>query len=129
VPRRVLVAEAPLETRLTLAPGQNGTRKLLARYGERLVRVRYRYDAARKVRHKTVELIVEAVPWEPSRRNPRGEPQDMVAIRVAFPETTLRERIKAAGAIWRPRHRVWEVDWKTVRELGLHDRVVPDEPG
>jgi hypothetical protein len=69
------VAEAPLETRLTLAPGQNGTRKLLARYGERLVRVRYRYDAARKVRHKTVELIVETVPWEPSRRNPRGEPE------------------------------------------------------
>ena len=43
--------------------------------------------------------------------------------------TALRERIKAAGAIWRPRHRVWEVDWKTVRELGLQGRVVPDEPG
>lgn len=29
-----------METRLTLRPGQSGTKKLLARYGERLVRVR-----------------------------------------------------------------------------------------
>jgi hypothetical protein len=117
-----------VETRLSLAPGQNGTKKLLARYGERLLRVRYRYDAARGVRHKTVELIVETIPWNPRQRNARREPEDMVAIRIAFSETDLRERIKAAGAIWRPRHRLWEVDWKTVRELGLQGRVVPDQP-
>ena len=118
-----------METRLSLAPGQNGTKKLLATYGERLLRVRYRYDAARGVRHKTVELIVETVPWVPNRRNARREPQDMVAVRIAFSETTLRERIKAAGAIWRPRQRLWEVDWKTVLALGLQGRVVPAEPG
>ena len=117
------------ETRLTLAPGQNGTKKLLATYGERLLCVRYRYDTARKVRHKTVELIVETVPWMPNRRNRRREPEDMVAVRIAFSEAGLRERIKAAGAIWRPRQRLWEVDWKTVLELGLQGRVVPEEPG
>ena len=117
-----------METRLSLAPGQNGTKKLLATYGERLLRVRYRYDAARGVRHKTVELIVETIKWNPRRRNPRREPEDMVAVRIAFSEAALRERIKAAGAIWRPRHRLWEVDWKTVVELGLQSRVVPDEP-
>jgi len=88
-----------------------------------------RYDAARGVRHKTVELIVETTPWNPRQRNARREPEDMVAVRIAFSETGLCERIKAAGAIWRPRHRLWEVDWKTVRELGLQDRVVPQEPG
>ena len=118
-----------METRLSLAPGQNGTKKVLARYGERLVCVRYRYDAARKVRHKTVELIVETTPWRPNRRNPRREPEDMAAIRIAFSETALREQIKAAGAMWRPRHRVWEVDWKTVRELGLQGRVVAQDLG
>ena len=46
-----------METRLTLAPGQNGTKKLLAIYGDRLVCVRCRYDSARGVRYKTVELI------------------------------------------------------------------------
>jgi hypothetical protein len=71
-----------MEMRLSLAPGQYGTRKLLARYGERLVCVRYRYDSARKVRHKTVELIVETIAWAPCRRNPRREPEDRVAVRL-----------------------------------------------
>jgi hypothetical protein len=116
-----------VETRLSLAPGQNGTKKLAARYGERLLRVRYRYDANRGLRHKTVELIVESVPWTPRQRNARREPYDMVAVRIEFFETLLRERIKAAGAIWRPKHRLWEVDWQTVRELGLQGRVVAQD--
>lgn len=33
-----------MQARLKLKPGQNGTKKHLARYGERLVCVRYRYD-------------------------------------------------------------------------------------
>lgn len=118
-----------IETRLTLAPGQNGTKKLLARYGERLVRVRCRYDTARRLRHKTVELIVETVPWVPNRRHLLREPEDMVAIRIAFSETALGEQIKAAGAIWRPRQRLWEVDWKTVLELGLQGGVVAMDAG
>ncbi len=115
-----------METRLSLAPGQNGTKKLLARYGERLVCVRYRYDAARKVRHKTVELIVETTPWSPRQRSSRREPHDMVAVRIEYSETALRERIKTAGGIWR--QRLWEVDWKTVRELGLQGRVAVQDP-
>ena len=81
-----------METRLSLAPGQNGTKKLLATYGDRLLRVRYRYDAARGLRHKTVELIVETIQWNPRRRNARREPEDMVAVRIAFSETGLRDQ-------------------------------------
>jgi hypothetical protein len=33
-----------METRLTLRPGMPGTKKLVARFGERLVCVRYLYD-------------------------------------------------------------------------------------
>ena len=51
----------------------------------------------------------------------------MVAVRIGFSETALRGRIKAAGAIWRPRQRMWDVDWTTVRELGLLGRVVAQE--
>ena len=67
-----------METRLSLVPGQNGPKKLAARYGERLVCVRYRYDAQRKVRHKTVELIVETTLLVPRARNARRAPDDMV---------------------------------------------------
>lgn len=48
-----------MKTRLTLKPGQNGTKKMLDKYGERLLAVRYRYDAARHLRIKTVELVEE----------------------------------------------------------------------
>jgi hypothetical protein len=48
-----------LRTRLTLAPGQNGTKKLARRFGERLICVRYRYDEVTKRRFKTVELVVD----------------------------------------------------------------------
>ncbi len=33
-----------METRLTLRPGQAGTKKLVDRYGERLLCARYLYD-------------------------------------------------------------------------------------
>ena len=50
----------------------------------------------------------------------------MVYVRVGFSEQELRGRIKAAGAIWRARHKVSEMDWRTVRELGLQTRVVTE---
>lgn len=51
-----------METRLTLRPGQPGTRKLVARYGERLVRVRYLYDAATRD-------VLQVVPATPANGN------------------------------------------------------------
>ena len=57
-----------MRTRLHLKPGQKGTKQLLAQYGDRLVCVRYRYDAQRKKRFKTVELNVAECDWDPQRR-------------------------------------------------------------
>ena len=54
-----------MQTRLSLRPGQKGTKKLVAEYGDRLIAVRYRYDADRQRRYKTVELIVQESPWSP----------------------------------------------------------------
>ena len=112
-----------METRLTLRPGQNGTKKLLERYGERLVRVRYLYDAASGQRLKTVELIVESVPWRPRARIPRRRDEEIVAVRIAFHETDLRDRAKRLGAIWRPAHKLWELTWLNAKRLGISDRV------
>jgi hypothetical protein len=47
------------EVRTTLAPGQNGTKRLLRQYGDQLVCVRYRYDKLRGKRLKTIELIID----------------------------------------------------------------------
>lgn len=46
-------------------------RKLVERFGERLVRVRYLYDADSGRRLKIVELIVQSIPWKPRSHSPR----------------------------------------------------------
>ena len=115
-----------MEIRLTLRPGQHRTKKLAERFGERLVCIRYLYDAAAGVRHKTVELIVESVRWRRSPRRQRRREDDIVAVRIEWPETDLRERAKRLGGVWRSAQRVWELPWGAVRRLGIADRVVED---
>ncbi len=41
-----------VRTRSHFNPGHRGTKQLLAQYGDRLVCVRYRYDAQRKTRSR-----------------------------------------------------------------------------
>ena len=115
-----------MRTLLHLTPGQKGTKQLLAQYGDRLVCVRYRYDAKRQLRLKTVELIVETTRWNPRARNARRRPEDIVVVRIAYSESELRERVKRLGGIWRPQHRLWELDWRSVCNMGLQDRVVTE---
>src|SRR5713226_531155 len=92
-----------MEVRLTLRPGMPGTKRLLARYGERLVRVRYLYDEARNRRVKTVELVIAEAPWRGRARRPRRNDHDLVGVRIAWNESELRSAVKQAGAIWRPK--------------------------
>lgn len=113
-----------METRLPLRPGQPGTRKLVAKYGERLLRVRYVYDAATGRRLKTVELVVESVPWQASARKQRRQDDDVVYVRIAFHETDLRERAKRLGAIWRQPQKLWEITSRDSKRLGIQDRIV-----
>lgn len=113
-----------METRLTLRPGQPGTRKLVARHGERLVRVRYLYDAATGRRLKTVELIVESVPWTTRARSARRRDDDVVYVRIGYEETDLRARAKRLGAIWRQAQRLWEITYRDSKNLGIEGRIV-----
>lgn len=108
-----------MRTRLTLTPGQNGTRRLVAEYGERLVCVRYRYDEKTQKRFKTVELVIEESEWIP--------PGGIFMIRVHYDELDLRARVKAAGGVWEPALKLWKVDRDTVRRLSLRSRIVDPE--
>ena len=114
-----------MKTRLTLKPGQNGTKKLQAKYGDRLVAVRFRYDAAARRRLKTVELIEEVLPWDPPA--PRPNRAELVAIRLSFDEIDLRESVKSAGAMWLPERKLWRLPYRLVEVLGLTARIVPDQ--
>ena len=101
-----------------------GTKKLLARCGERLVWVRYLYIETRGRRLKTVELVIEEVPWRGRARKPRRNDHDFVGVRVTWDEADLRIAVKKAGGIWRPRQKLWEMPWNAVRILGVGHRVV-----
>ena len=115
-----------MRVRLTLKPGQRGTKQLVEEYGDRLVCVRYRYDSERRKRYKTVELIVDEAEWLD-----QTAPVDalMVGVLVAREETELRAQVKAEGGRWNPERQVWELRYDRVKRLGLEGRLVHDTPG
>jgi hypothetical protein len=110
-----------MRARRTLAPGQKGTKKLLRKYGAQLVCVRYRYDAERRLRFTTVELIVEQSPWSPLPA--RIADGTAVGVRVGVNEVALQRRIKQTGGKWNPVARVWEMPYSQAMALGLEDRI------
>ena len=112
-------------TRLKLNPGQKGTKKLLQKYGERLVCVRYRYDQKQKKRYKTVELIEEVVDWEPKEFD-FDEMDKTVFVRIGYKEMGLRERVKAAGGLWDPNRKLWKLMYSQAVHLGLIKRIAKD---
>ena len=56
-----------MQIKLSLKPGQNGTKKQVEKYGSKLVTVRYRYDEGKRKRYKTVEIIVAESTWFPTK--------------------------------------------------------------
>ena len=110
-----------METRLTLHPGQRGTKKLVAQYGDRLVCVRYRYDERQKKRIKTVELIIEEIDWEPDSQ--RIAWNALVGVHIDRNERSLQRQVKQAGGKWNPVTQVWELPYKKLKDLGLEDRM------
>jgi len=94
-PSRRSPGSSTSRVRLHLKPGQKGTKQLLAQYGDRLLCVRYRYDAQLKKRFKTVELVIAERDWEPPR--PRFTHDQIVAFQVAFADVAVRTLVKQAG--------------------------------
>ncbi len=99
-----------------MAPGAKGTRKLLREYGARLVCVRYRYDEVSRKRLKTVEIVVEEVPWTPPQRH-------LVLVTVKPWETALHARLKKAGGRWTGTGPFWRVRYDRAVKLGLAARI------
>lgn len=104
--------ESAHENRLTLKPGQDGTKQELEKYGTALVCVRFRYDAKSGKRLKTVELIVEATDWTPPPS--RYVAEDVVPLCISAWDMRLRAMAKAAGGRWKPEEQLWFVKYGTI---------------
>jgi hypothetical protein len=100
----------------TFRPGEKGTKRLLRDWGARLVCVRYRYNAQRKMRVKTAEIIVDEVAW-----TRKADAAHRIEIRSW--EGKLREAIVAAGGRWDRELRVWVLAKGKVDKLGLARRA------
>jgi hypothetical protein len=98
-----------------LAPGAPGTKRLSARHGYALVCVRYREDTQTGRRLTTVELVVESRPLPP-----------LPGVRIAYGETELRQRAKAAGCNGDAENKLWRLPKSAIRKLNLIERIVPE---
>lgn len=112
-----LRSPSPARVRLHLKPGQKGTKRPLAQFGDR-------YDPQHPKRFKTVEFLVEGRDWQPPRQ--RLAPDRILALRVAFGDVTTRERVKRAGGVSNPDRRVRQLRHDRVIALGLAGRIVDD---
>ena len=106
----------------TLLPGQKGTKKYVEQFGEKLVRVRYRYDEEQELRMTTVELITDKKPWTVDNKS---KPENrIVQIRIDYTEVEIRKLIKSKGGKWNNEKKVWEMPYRDVLHLGLEYRIV-----
>jgi hypothetical protein len=112
--------DEPLRVVKTLRPLQPGTLKLVQRFGEALLCVRYRQTDDRSLRYTTVELIIDTGPTKT-----RGRDKQMVDVRIEWRETTLRARAKTLGAQLDKQTALWHMPYRAARILGLIDRIPP----
>jgi hypothetical protein len=110
-----------MKSRKHLKPGQNGTKRLVERYGDALLCVRYRYDEKRGVQLKTVEIVVEE---KDVGSAVRYCDDDTVKLIVAFTEKGLRDRLKAAGGRWDSQEKLWLVRYGAVRGTDLKEKIL-----
>ena len=109
-----------MKTRLSLKPGQKGTKQLTERFGKSLLYVRYRYDEKRGGRMKTIKLVVEETPWQPV---PRLRDEDLVPVSVGFGEKELQQRLKAVKGKWDPQAKLWHVPYGAIKGTELEAKI------
>ena len=108
---------AVLRVTKKLSPRSRGAIKLTRQFGESLVCVRHRVDARGEFRYTTVELLIDKAPIQP-----RVEIQ--VALRIGPTEYPLQSVVRAAGATWDGKARVWRMSRRLAGILRLTNRIV-----
>ncbi len=104
--------------------GGTGTKKMVEKYGNRLLCVRYIYDVVRGIKIKTVELIEEQRPWKAGQHH--IPPNKIMHLRVEYGEVKIGQLIKSCGGRWNKLAGYWELPYREVISLGLDNRIIND---
>lgn len=113
-----------MKTRLILKPGQHGTKRLVEKYGDSLLCVRFKYDTEKQQRIKTVELIVEKTEWTPPP--PRYTADALVYLHIKASDMPMRLQVKEAGGRWNPDRRLWLVNYGKIAGTPLEKHIQVD---
>ena len=114
-----------MKTIKKMNPGQKGTKKLVEKYGDRLVCVRYRNYPENKRKIKTIELIIDESPLQ---ANSNTIPMNKkMHLSVEYVEVHIGTLIRSSGGNWNRKEKVWELPYSKVLALGLEDRIVNKE--
>jgi len=108
-------------TTKTVLPGQAGTKQLAKIYGDKLLAVRYKIDTERRLKYKTVEILVNE--WQCKREDQRIPLNKIVYLRIDYGERRLGSLVRAAGGFWNKEKKYWELAYGRVLQLGLKDRI------
>lgn len=107
-----------------LKAGQKGTKKLVKKYGEKLLNVRYIYDTEKHIVMKTAEILVEKKSWYPDKKKiPYNK---RVHLRIDYGEVHLGRMVKAAGGLWNKERGYWELPYREAVALGLDKRIIDE---
>ena len=104
-----------------ISAGQPGSKRMVEKYGEKLLYIRYKYDSEKRVKYKTVELIEESGIYEGKLSRKKAE--KIVELKIGYEERELRTLVKEAGGRWKPENKVWEIKFREVKKLGLEKRI------
>ena len=99
-----------------LSTTSRGALKLARQFGDALVCVRHRIDEKGECRYTTVELLVDT-----TTIRPRAE--HIVGVRIGVNERSLQMVVRAAGATWDHKARLWRMPRRIAWVLRLVDRT------
>jgi hypothetical protein len=54
-----------------------------------------------------------------------GKPKPAL-LKIAYGETDLRRAVKDAGGVWHSQRRLWRAPLRSIKQLRLESRIVPD---
>ena len=119
---RTPVNAAQSVVRKTIRPGEKGTARFVRDWGERLVCVRYRFDAKERVRYTTVEIVTsEPRPWIPPKR---PTPDALVYLKVDPNDWKAIRKLREARVWWDRERGLWRTRYDVANRLRLKSRIV-----
>ena len=108
-----------------ITPAPQGVQRLRQQSCAQHIGACYRDDKPRGKRYKTIELILEELPYAPL--TPQLKPETLVRIDIGLSEVALRKKAKQVGGSWNRARPIWERRYGKAVELGLVDRIVDED--